>query len=246
MVHPRILPRATQGHGIAASSAAPRAAEGMAVARRGARISTRSWRWAPTPTIARTIRRRSTRVSQGQSLSLPRKAPRNHLLHVQGSLDHLSPTPRREPARQNDLLEWMQETVFALCRQGGATPTAMWRTARRGGTLRNRPRSPANLVDLNLESTTCSQSLDSQAQISADHWRWVLRLHPRASAALARDERHGGCGPRGPSQSESQPSAARAYSERRDRNRNSRVIERAAAPLAGVVAAPAVSGPRRS
>src|SRR2546428_143025 len=49
MVHPRILPRATQGHGIAASSAAPRAAEGMAAARRGGRISTRSWRGGPTP-----------------------------------------------------------------------------------------------------------------------------------------------------------------------------------------------------
>src|SRR2546426_3638906 len=59
-----------------------------------------------------------------------------------------------------------------------------------------RSRSPANLVDLNLESATCSQSLDSQAQISADHWRWVLRLHPRparrarAMSVMVRSEEH--------------------------------------------------------
>ena len=85
-----------------------------------------------------------------------------------------------DPPRAKRLLEWMQEVAFRLCRQGPATPTA---TCRRGEDeeelLGIGPRSPANLVDLNLESTTRSQSLDSQAQISADHWRWVLRLHPR-------------------------------------------------------------------
>src|SRR5712691_2889391 len=108
MVHPRILPRATWGHGIAASSAAPRAAEGMAAARRGARISTRSWQRARTTTIARTIRRRSTRGSPGRSPSPLRAAPAQPLVARTG-VGRLPESDSGGLDLRSDLLEWMQE-----------------------------------------------------------------------------------------------------------------------------------------